>query len=251
MKELARREGPFGTVRIVERRQDGARLYCIDDGVQTLARPDGTSLFGYVHAIKLLVGDAPNVLMLGGGGGSLATMLARRNRDVTVVDIDPAAESLARRYFGLDPRVAWITGDGLAYLEACTRRFEAVVIDTCDAHGLVPTFMTQDNLLTAMKVLTPTGSLILNLAGDGNRPDVAWQLACAMVASGQSAALFRSDLGEEGNELLHVRSRGPTALIEIGDLYERPLEARLYLMSLRAFVPRSTAPAAVAPRLSQ
>jgi predicted membrane-bound spermidine synthase len=244
MKELARREGRFGTIRIIERRRDGARLYCIGDGVQTSAWPDGTSLFGYVHAIKLLVGEAPNVLMLG-GGGSLASMLARRNHDVTVVDIDPSAESLARRYFGLDPRVAWITADGLAYLKSCKRRFEAIVIDTCDGSGLIAPFMRKDTLLTAMKFLTPAGSLILNLTTDGDSPDVGWQLACAMAASGLNATLFRPDMGAEGNELLHIRARGPTAVIEVGDVNRRPLEARLYLMSLRAFAPGSTTPVAV------
>ena len=74
MKEIDSRQGRFGEIRIMERRRDSARLYCVGDGVQTMSTPDGTSLFGYVHAIKLLIGEASTVLMLGGGGGSLATI---------------------------------------------------------------------------------------------------------------------------------------------------------------------------------
>ena len=95
MIELDRREGLLGTIRILERRADGARLYCLGASIQTMAQPDGDSLFGYVHATKLLLREANDILLIGGGGGSLATMLARRGRRVTVVEADPVAESLA------------------------------------------------------------------------------------------------------------------------------------------------------------
>ena len=111
MKELARKRGRFGHIRILERKSDGARLYCIDSSVQTMIQPDGVSMFGYVHAAKLLLMPAHKILIIGGAGGSLATMLARTGRAVTVLDIDPAAEALARDYFGLDPSVRWVTGD--------------------------------------------------------------------------------------------------------------------------------------------
>jgi predicted membrane-bound spermidine synthase len=242
MREIECRQGRFGLIRIMERRRDGARLYCVGDGVQTMSAPDGTSLFGYVHAIKLLIGNAGTVLMLGGGGGSLATMLARRGVDVTVVDIDPAAEDLARRYFGLDDRVRWITEDAKAFLRSCPDRFGALVIDTCDARGAVEAFATAESLVESLGVVGCGGSLVLNLASDGGPAIPAWQLASAMVDKGFNATLYRPALGNEGNELLHVPADGPRTPIKVGNLSGRPKETWLYLSTLEAFVPRETGP---------
>ncbi len=247
MIEIACRNGEFGEIRIKERLRDGARLYCIGDGVHTMSR-DGTSLFGYVHAMKLLLAGADNVLMIGGGGGSLATMLARQDRKVTVVDIDPAAKLLAREYFGLDPRVTWITEDAETFLTACTRKFDAIVIDACDAFGLIEAFATPVGLVNAMKHLTPGGSLVLNVVGYNGSDDFAWQLACAMRRIGCTATLFRPDMGTEGNELLHLREHGEPASLELVDIEQRPEETHLYLTSLRAFVPRVSRPIDVSRR---
>jgi predicted membrane-bound spermidine synthase len=242
MKEIDCRQGRFGQVRIMERLGDGARLYCIGEGVQTMAAADGTSLFGHVHAIKLLIRSAKTVLMLGGGGGSLATMLARRGVEVTVVDIDPVAEDLARRYFGLDQRVRWITQDAGDFLKSCSDKFEALVIDTCDERGAVAAFATPASLVGALGVLLPGGAMVLNLASDGAPCVSAWQLASALVARGFTATLYRPGFGDEGNELLHVPLDGAGRAISIGDLSQRPPETWLYLNSLEAFVPKEAGP---------
>lgn len=242
MRELDCRQGRFGEIRIMERRRDGARLYCTGDGVQTMSTPDGTSLFGYVHAIKLLIGTARTVLMLGGGGGSLATMLARRGVDTTVVDIDPVAEDIARRYFGLDQRVRWITEDAGTFLRSCPDRFDAVVIDACDERGAVEAFATTESLVEFLGVVRGDGSLVLNLANNGGPEIPAWQLASAMVDRGFHATLYRPSLGNEGNELLHVAVGAPRSPIQVGNLSGRPKETWLYLSTLEALVPRETGP---------
>lgn len=242
MKELDCRQGRFGQIRILERRRDGARLYCIGDGVQTMSAPDGTSLFGYVHAIKILIGNVKTVLMLGGGGGSLATMLSRRGVQVTVVDIDPSAEDLARRYFWLDDRVRWITEDAQLFLRSCPDKFDAVVIDTCDARGVVEAFGTAASLVESLGIVRRGGSLVLNLASDGDPAISAWQLASEMVDKGFHATLYRPSLGNEGNELLHVSVDGPRRPAKIGPLVGRPKETWLYLGTLEAFAPHEAGP---------
>lgn len=242
MREIDSRQGRFGEIRIMERRRDGARLYCVGNGVQTMSAPDGTSLFGYVHAIKLLIGNARTVLMLGGGGGSLATMLARRGVDVTVVDIDPVAEDIARQYFGLDDRVRWITEDAKVFLRSCPDRFDGLVIDTCDACGVVEAFATAESLVESLGVVRSGGSLVLNLASDEGPAIPTWQLVSAMVDRGFNATLYRPALGNEGNELLHVPAGGPRTPIKVGSLAGRPKETWLYLSSLETLVPRETGP---------
>ncbi len=238
MRLLARRDGLFGPIRIMERQVDKARLYCIKSSVQTMALPDGVSAFGYVHAAKLLARDAQDVLLIGGGGGSLATMLARQGKSVTVIDIDPAAEHLARAYFDLDARVEWLTLDPLPYVRTSLRRFDAVIVDACDADGVAAPFDDPDVLASLIEHICPHGSLILNLVHEDGAPLRGGSLLHAFVARGYNATLYRSEDGWEGNEVLHVKKDGATDTLSVTDLERRPAQTRTYLMSLRAHTPK-------------
>lgn len=237
MRVLAHREGLFGPIRVLERQSDGARLYCVKSSVQTMVQRDGVSVFGYVHSAKLLLKSARNVLLIGGGGGSLATMLAREGCSVTVIDVDPAAEDLARTYFGLDKSVRWLTTEPLAFIETCKRRFDAVVVDACDADGLVAPFDDANALLNVLRRACPKGSLVLNLVHEDGAPPWGRSLAKQIAARGVNVTLYRAEEGWEGNEILHVRANGPTDVLFVPDVSLQPSEARTYLMSLRAYTP--------------
>ena len=238
MKVLARRNGMFGPIRVMERQTDRARLYCINGSVQTMVRPDGVSVFGYVHAAKLLLEPAHTILLVGGAGGSLATMLARKGKAVTVVDVDPAAEELARTYFALDDRVHWVTAEALSFIEHYNGIFDAVAIDACDDNGLVQPFDNADALARILMRACPHGSLVINVVHEDGVPPRGRELADALVQRGLSATVYSADDGWEGNEVLHVRAAGPTDTLITQDYPQRPAETRTYLMSLRAITPR-------------
>lgn len=237
MRLIARREGLFGPIRILERKSDGARLYCVKGSVQTMVQPDGVSVFGYVHAAKLLLKSAQNVLLIGGGGGSLATMLARQGCSVTVIDVDPAAEEIARSYFDLDERVHWLTTEPFSFIDACKTPYDAVMVDACNADGLVAPFDDADVLADVLKRACPDGSLVLNLVADDGAPPWGGSLARKIAARGLNVTLYRAEDGWEGNEILHVRAHGPTDVLAAPDVALRPPETRTYLMSLRAQTP--------------
>ncbi|MDZ4775795.1 MAG: hypothetical protein SGJ23_03315 [Alphaproteobacteria bacterium] len=234
MKVLAHRDGLFGPIRVLERHTDRTRLYCIKGSVQTMVRPDGVSVFGYVHAAKLLLVQAQTVLLIGGAGGSLATMLARRGKTVTVVDVEPTAEELARTYFGLDERVHWVTAEGIPFVEQYNGAFDAIAIDACDSNGLVPPFDEADALARLLQRGCPQGSLVVNVVHEDGVPPRGRKLASEIVERGLSATLYQALEGWEGNEVLHVRAHGPTDTLASCDYRERPAETRSYLMSLRA-----------------
>jgi spermidine synthase len=223
MRVLARREGLFGPIRVLERRSDGARLYCLRDSVQTMVQPDGISVFGYVHAAELLLKAAGTVLLIGGGGGSLATMLARQGCGVTVIDVDPAAEELARTYFGLDERVSWLTTEPLSFIETCNTFYDAVVVDACNADGLVAPFNDADVLIGCCGA-SADGSLVLNLVL-GRRS----HLGVRRARSQRHALQRRTWMGGNG---LHVRAQGPTDVMTRG-IYLNDRRGRTYLVSAR------------------
>lgn len=237
MRELARREGLFGPIRVLERKSDGARLYCIEDSVQTMMLPSGVSAFGYVHATALLLAKVQSVLIIGGGGGSLATMMARRGCHVTVVDIEPAAEELARTYFDLHENVRWLTTDPLSFVTNYAGEFDGVVVDACDATGLASPFNEPHVLAMIVENACPSGSLVLNLVHEDGAPPWGESLGARLAARGLCVTLYRSEEGDEGNELLHVSTDGARPVMALRGPPEGPAEVHTYLRSLRSISP--------------
>ena len=94
-----------------------------------MSSASGESRFPYVKMMEAFLGDANNVLLLGCGGGNLATMLARRGKSVTIVDHNPVSFDLARRFFGLPKEIPCIVEDFKEYLLAETRIFDGMAID--------------------------------------------------------------------------------------------------------------------------
>ena len=96
-----------------------------------MADRNGVSLAEYIHALfgLLLQGKPRHVLVIGGAGGTLATMLTRRGIRVTLVDINPAAFDIARLYFQMPAAVDCRIGDGAAFLRRNRARYDAIVLD--------------------------------------------------------------------------------------------------------------------------
>ncbi|MBL6853782.1 MAG: fused MFS/spermidine synthase [Alphaproteobacteria bacterium] len=162
---LERRDTSHGTISVYRRMRSGAIIYDQAESRQSEADRTGISLASYVHALFdfLVQANAQNILMIGCGGGTLATMLARVSRTVTVVDVNPEAFDLAQKYFGLPPEVRCHIADGRNFLLACPDRYDAIVLDAfhgdkCPEHLQTPAFMR----LVAAR-LSPGGVLLANM----------------------------------------------------------------------------------------
>ena len=92
-------------------------------GNQSTADCNGVSLDAHIHALYGLTLQRPgkSVLMIGCGGGTLGTMLARAGKRVSIVEIDPVSFRLAKRYFGLPRNIVCHVGDGLAFMQRMRR----------------------------------------------------------------------------------------------------------------------------------
>src|ERR1700742_3547492 len=80
---------------------------------QSLADRNGISLADYIHAMYGFIRQAKarHVLLIGCGGGTLATMLHRARVRVTMVDNDPASFAIACTYFALPGGIACHVSD--------------------------------------------------------------------------------------------------------------------------------------------
>ena len=126
---LGRYQGRNGAIEIVECSADGTRIY-FEEGVrQSQATPDGESVFSYVRLMDELLHRATNILVLGCGGGNLATRLARLGKDLTIVDNNPISFVIAQRYFGLPDGLPLVVSDFRKFILDDDLLYDGIAID--------------------------------------------------------------------------------------------------------------------------
>lgn len=176
----------FGEIRVLRNRLTGAHVYVQDGYSQSEADSDGISLTPYIHAMFGLLAQttARRVLMLGCGGGTLATMLAKANRKVTMVEINPASIALARRYFALPPEITCYVDDGDIFLRRRRDIYDAIVVDAFTG-GSAPTHLCSPRFFKlARRRLATSGCLLINVMVDHDFDDSADVMAAGMAGAG-------------------------------------------------------------------
>jgi spermidine synthase len=151
----------------------GAVSYWRDGAEQSEADSSGVSLAEYNHAMYGLLRQARarRVLMLGCGGGTLATMLHRAGAKVVAVEIDPAIVALARGYFAMPDAIEIHVADGARFIARETRKFDAIVLDAYRGAEMPSHLVTAAFFAKAKARLAPGGIVLLNLiAGDDDDP---------------------------------------------------------------------------------
>ena len=152
-------------ITILQRRATGSYIYCQQNWFQSEADRNGVSLSTYVHAIFGLLVQTParEVLMIGCGGGTLATMLVTAGRLVTVVDINPESIALAQQYFCLPTHVDCYVEDGATFVERQKKLFDAIVVDAFTL-GKVPHHLCSKDFFELVRQrLAPAGCVFLNV----------------------------------------------------------------------------------------
>jgi spermidine synthase len=166
MTPIARIASEFGEIAILRNEATGVVRYDQAQVHQSEADADGVSLVAYIHAMYdlLLQARCREVLMIGCGGGTLATMLHRAGVKVTITDIDSWSFRLARQYFQLPADVACHAVDGAAFLSASGHRYDGIVLDAYAANQLPPQFATPEFIKMARDRLGEgTGVFIANI----------------------------------------------------------------------------------------
>ena len=145
------------------RRKGGKVSYWQREYQQSASDKHGVSLADYIHAFYffLMQTQAKNVLMIGCGGGNLATMLWRSGVEVTVVDNAAVSFAIARKYFAMPPEIPTHTADGIQWLKRNRHRFDAIVLDAFGPHGMPDVFMTDSFFRLAKARMKPRGGLFL------------------------------------------------------------------------------------------
>ena len=206
---------------------------------QSLADRRGVSLADYVHAIYGFLRQAKsrNVLMIGGGGGTLATMLCRAGARVTIVDIDPLCFEIARRYFKMPGTVECHVGDGAVFLRRSTHRFDAIVLDAFSDEVIPKHFLKSTFFNLVKSHLRARGIFLINIvvAGDSDRtPD---RIARLMGRTWRDVRLLDSDGWENRNAIAlagAVKKLKRPRLTMRPQIRARQIAAELRILDFRA-----------------
>lgn len=109
---------------------------------------------------------ARSFLILGLGGGSIPRMLfaARPGIMIDTVEIDPAVQELARRYFQVDawPRFKVYLEDAATFLDGCTARYDVIMVDAYVGEQFPERCATREFLGRARGCLNDDGVLVVN-----------------------------------------------------------------------------------------
>jgi spermidine synthase len=183
---LGRYQGRNGEIEIVECSWDGTRIY-FEEGVrQSQATPDGESVFTYVKLMDELLYRAANILVLGCGGGNLATRLARLGKRLTIVDNNPISFVIAQKFFGLPDDLTCMISDFRNFIYDDDALYDGIAIDvggpgfqfneefdveTCDAirARLAPGGRIVMNVMVANDIDPVPDRIAARLAGDSLR----------------------------------------------------------------------------------
>ena len=174
-------DSPFDvSIRDVYLGREPVRLYLSGDTIFSgmyLDRARRNELvFPYTAAYDRMfqAGECRRILMIGGAACTYPRHCLLRHPEsaVTVVDADPCAEDIARRYFFLDEfledtgagdRLRCVTSDGRAWLESCAGPFDAILNDAFVGAEPVGSLATREALREVRRLLTGRGVYMTNI----------------------------------------------------------------------------------------
>lgn len=153
---------------------DGRTSLRLDDGIadQSVYRPN-TVLTGGEWDMPLvmpaLIGHpADRVLVIGNAGGTMARALVHEYPGITVdgVEPDPAVSDVARQVMAMGsvPGLHVIEGDGRAFLETTSARYDLVVVDAYHQAYVPFWLVTQEFFVLVREHLQPGGAIAFNMA---------------------------------------------------------------------------------------
>ena len=137
--------------------------------------------------------------MIGGAGGTLATMLSRRGIRVTLVDINPAAFDIARLYFHMPNAVKCHAGDGAGFLRKHRTRYDAIVLDAFSEEKVPRHFLKTKFFRLVKTRLSRGGIFLVNITVLDDEDPVPDGLCHALKTVWRQVRLLDSDGFENRN----------------------------------------------------
>jgi hypothetical protein len=203
----------------MEDRATGARYYREGGVSQSCVLAGGETGVAYVRLMAALLADGAGALLLGCGGGALATMLHRRARSVTVVEVNPLSFQLARTFFWMPNGIECVTADMRAFLRRQGRMFDAIGIDVGGPDFCYETVLDAATIARVRGALRKGGRVAVNISCEAPDDPVPGRIAERFRAQGLEVWMFMEDAPgvQELNAVIlaSARTETPGALADV------------------------------------
>ncbi|MEM4368493.1 MAG: fused MFS/spermidine synthase, partial [Candidatus Anstonellales archaeon] len=126
------------------------------------------SYFNYIHTLKsivLLNPFAKTTLILGLGGGNLASDLIKKNFNVDACEINKAIIEAAKKYFYLNKKVNIYFGDCRVMLSKLKKKYDYIVLDSYTAEKEPYYLYSLEAFKNIKKALNKNGIFAINAIG--------------------------------------------------------------------------------------
>lgn len=178
----ARVPSSYGDLVVSDR--NGVR-YLFLNGVQQGSMIGDVSYAKYAYGLERLAtvkGVPKTVLIWGLGPGVYARAMAEAGSEVTVIEIDPMSEKVAREYFGLPASVKVIIGDARTETSRLTEKYDVIVLDAFSGDSPPFHLLTREAFADLKKRLAPDGLVVANIVGgvSGEASRVASSIVATM-----------------------------------------------------------------------
>jgi hypothetical protein len=189
-----------------------ARLLSTDrSGVQSAVAVDMpyVPIFSYVQQFYRAVQskpDAQKLLVIGGGTYTFPSTIVKTmdHKTVDVVEIDPALDELAKKYFFLaqSPDLHIFHADGRTYLNENEKRYDMVFMDAFSSISPPFQLTTKEVVMHIKRGITPQGAVVVNLIGEHKNGSGEYLKAVKATYESvfQHVALYQSDTTRNPNE---------------------------------------------------
>jgi spermidine synthase len=198
--------------------------YLFLNGVQQGSLIGDVSYAKYAYGLERLAtarGIPKSVLIWGLGAGVYARAMAEAGSQVTVIEIDPMSDKVAREYFGLPSSVKVIIGDARTETLRLTEKYEVIILDAFS--GDTPPFhlLTREAFQSLRDRLTPDGLVVANIVGglSGAESRVVSSVVATMENVFGKTSVFSPNWYLAGKKSLNFVS---TMFLVAGDLPENP-----------------------------
>jgi spermidine synthase len=216
MHLLARFKAPNGVILVKECKRTGARHYEEGGVSQSCVLAGGEAGIAYVCLMASLLERGSRALLLGCGGGSLATMLHRRGARVWVVDVNPISFQLARTFFWMPKGIQCITADMRPFIRRQTDTFDAIGIDVGGPRFSYEEVLDTASIAGVRRALSNGGRIAVNISCECRSDPVAGRIAERLKAKGLDVWVFmeKAPDGDEVNAIIlaSARKEKPAAL---------------------------------------
>jgi predicted membrane-bound spermidine synthase len=158
----------FGQIQVLDHLNGRYRVFANDFLTQNSYDPvskQSVSVFTYLLAglARAYTTNIQDVLCIGMGVGIVPRDFAQEGARVDVVEINPAIEPVAVRFFDLEAEKLQITvDDGRHFLNRCRKQYDVVVLDAFLGDASPSHLMTREAFAAMRRVLRPGGVLVIN-----------------------------------------------------------------------------------------